>query len=127
MGHISCVQDHYKMVIENETGPDWDSLVYKVKKAFLQYPAEVGWNIATNEIGRVPSLATQGNILEAINVTLNILQLHYMDRDLYRTGNSIVIISPGQGVFEVSKKLARITKQRMMDNGIGSDMLSLGL
>jgi len=42
-------------------------------------------------------------------------------------GNSIVIITPGNGVFEIEKNLAGITKQRMMDNGIGSDMLSLSL
>jgi len=65
--------------------------------------------------------------LEAINVALNVLQLHYMDRDLHRTGNSVVVVSAGNGVFEVDKKVAGITKQRMMDNGIGSDMLSLGL
>ena len=50
-----------------------------------------------------------------------------MDRDLHRVGNSIVIVSSGCGVFEVNKGLAGITKQRMMDNGIGSDMLSLAL
>ena len=76
---------------------------------------------------RTPSTASQGNVLEAINITLNLLQLHYIDRDLQRTGNSIVIITPGNGVFEIEKNLAGITKQRMMDNGIGSDMLSLGL
>lgn len=55
------------------------------------------------------------------------MQFHFMDRDFHRTGNSIVVISPGCGVFEVDKGLAGITYQRMMDNGIGSDMLSLGL
>jgi Vacuolar membrane-associated protein Iml1 len=38
-----------------------------------------------------------------------------------------VIVSPGSGVFEVDKGLSSITYQRMLDNGIGSDMLSLGL
>lgn len=115
------------MVVENETRTDWESLIYKVKKEFLKYPHEVGWNVSNPDYERVPSIAAQGNILEAINVTLNLLQLHFMDRDLSRTGNSIVIVSPGQGVFEVNKGLAGITKQRMMDNGIGSDMLSLNL
>ena len=66
-------------------------------------------------------------MLEAINVTLNVMQYHFMDRDLNRTGNSIVVVSPSNGVFNVDKELAGITYQRMMDNGIGSDMLSLGL
>ncbi|CAN0091519.1 unnamed protein product, partial [Phaeothamnion confervicola] len=73
----------------------------------------------------VPSFAAQGNFLEAINVTLNVLEKHYMDRDLTRSGNSIVTVSASSGVFEVDPMLAGITKQRMMDNGIGMDMVSL--
>eukprot|EP00980_Cylindrotheca_fusiformis_P010443 scaffold2322_cov135-Cylindrotheca_fusiformis.AAC.2 len=115
-------EDHYKPVVENETGLDWHHLVVRIKEEFIKYPLEVGWSF-----DRRPSSASQGNILEAINVTLNVMQYHYLDRDLHRTGQSIVVISPGGGVFEVNKGLSEITYQRMMDNGIGSDMLSLGL
>ena len=90
----------------------------KIKETFISYPKEVGWMISNRSV-RVPSSATEGNILEAINTALTLLQLHYMDRDLHRTGNSIVVISAGSGVFEVNKSLAAITKQRMIDNGIG--------
>ena len=117
-------EDHYKVVVENNDRNDWDTLVHHIKKAFFQYPKDVGWDLTKN---RLPTAAAQGNILEAINVTLNLLQLHYMDRDLKRMGNSLVLISAGSGVFEVNRELAAITKQRMMDNGIGSDMLSLSL
>ena len=116
-------EDHYKPIIENETCIDWETLIVKIKEEFIKYPLEVGWNLSD----RRPSSASQGNLLEAINVTLNLMQYHYLDRDLHRTGQSIVIVSPGCGVFEVDKGLASITYQRMMDNGIGSDMLSLGL
>lgn len=50
-----------------------------------------------------------------------------MDRDLKRTGNSIVLLSAGAGVFTVDPSLAQTTKQRMLDNGIGMDMLSLAV
>ena len=109
-------------MIENETDPDWHSLVVRIKEEFFKYPQEVGWSL-----DRRPSNANQGNVLEAINVTLNLMQYHFLDRDLKRTGQSIVVVSPGCGVFEVNRGLAEITYQRMMDNGIGSDMLSLGL
>jgi len=120
-------EDHYRTVIENETRSDWESLVRRIKEAFVRYPHEIGWNLSTGGDGRRPSTASQGNVLEAINVTLNLLQYHYLDRDLQRTGNSIVLVSAGSGIFEVDKGLASITYQRMMDHGIGSDMLSLGL
>jgi DEP domain-containing protein 5 len=74
-------------------------------------------NDATDSFYAIPSGSSGGNVLEALNTTLNVLDKHFMDRDLERTGNSIVMISPGVGFFEVDTKLARITKQRMMDNG----------
>ena len=120
---VIILKDHYKPVIENETCTEWESLIARIKEEFVKYPLEVGWNLSD----RRPSNASQGNVLEAVNVVLNIQQFHFLDRDLYRTGNSIVVVSPGCGVFEVDKELAGITYQRMMDNGIGSDMLSLGL
>jgi Vacuolar membrane-associated protein Iml1 len=120
-------EDHFRIVIENETSSDWDSLVVRLKEAFVRYPCEVEWNLASGADARRPSSASQGNVMEAINVTLNLLAFHYLDRDLHRTGNSIVIISAGNGVFEVDKGLAAITYERMMVNGIGSDMLSLAL
>ncbi|KAJ8566172.1 hypothetical protein ON010_g6953 [Phytophthora cinnamomi] len=73
----------------------------------------------------MPSRAKDGNILEAINVTLNVLDKHYMDRDLSRTGQGIVMMTAGCSIFNVDRKLAEITEQRMMDNGVGMDMISL--
>jgi len=104
-------EDHYRIVIENDTGPDWDSLVLRIKEAFVKYPSEVGWTLSKEGISQRSSAASQGNILEAINVTLNMLQYHYLDRDLQRTGNSILVVSAGNGVFEVDKGLAGITYQ----------------
>lgn len=43
---------------------------------------------------------------QALNVTLNVLQKHYVDRDLTRSGNSVVMISAGTGVFYVDGRLS---------------------
>jgi hypothetical protein len=73
----------------------------------------------------VPSDAVNGNFLGAINTSLNILEKHYLDRDLQRTGNSIVVLSAGCGIFKVRPNLAQITKQRMLDSAFGIDFISL--
>ncbi|GMI25665.1 hypothetical protein TeGR_g13985, partial [Tetraparma gracilis] len=119
-------EDHYLPVVENVTASDWSGLVHQVKVAFCSFPERVGWHVSPRGV-RVPSVAKQGNVLEAINTTLNVLQYHYMDRDLTRTGNSIVVVSPGDGVFEVDRSLAAVTRQRMMDCGVGSDCICLAL
>jgi hypothetical protein len=105
-------EDHFRVVLENETCTDWHTLVVRVKEAFVRYPLEVGWSLHSHDAWfRKPSTASHGNVLEAINVTLNLLQFHYLDRDLQRTGNSIVVVSAGNGVFEVDRNLAGITYQ----------------
>jgi Vacuolar membrane-associated protein Iml1 len=104
-------EDHFRPVVENFMGPDWDSVVRTIKEAFVSYPYDVAWNLHTDETFRRPSSASQGNVLEAINVTLNLLQFHYLDRDLHRTGNSLVLVSAGNGVFEVDRGLAGVSYQ----------------
>lgn len=109
--HRRYYDDHFRPVVELALGPDWDSVVRAIKEAFVNYPKDVGWNLELGSHTRRPSRASQGNVLEAINVTLNLLQFHYLDRDLHRTGNSIVVISAGNGVFEVDQGLAGVTYQ----------------
>jgi Vacuolar membrane-associated protein Iml1 len=73
----------------------------------------------------MPSLAAQGNFLEAVNLCLNTFERHHMDRDLHRMGQNIIVLTAGPGAFEVDHTLSQMTKQRMMDNGIGCDIVSM--
>ena len=74
--------------------------------------------------GRV-SWAHEGGVLEAINMALSAFNRHYVDRDLQRTGLSIVIVTAGTSRFNVDKNLLRLTTERVIDEGIGIDCVSL--
>ena len=50
---------------------------------------------------------------------------YYPLTPLHHTGNSIVMISAGVGIFKVRPAISLISKQRMMDTGIGLDFISL--
>ena len=72
------------------------------------------------------SPAAEGNFLETLNLSSSVFERHFIDRPFDRTGMMSLVITPGNGIFEVSKELTKITKERVIDNGIGSDLVCLG-
>ncbi|XP_035861082.1 GATOR complex protein DEPDC5 isoform X3 [Sander lucioperca] len=61
-----------------------------------------------------------------ITVSPTVFDKHYINRNFDRTGQMSVVITPGMGVFEVDRLLMILTKQRMIDNGIGVDLVCMG-
>ena len=120
-------QDFYKVVIDWETRADWTTAIIPLKEEVMRYQRDImlrpagEYQILSGE----NSYAFEGNVLESINMALNSFDKHYVDRDLQRTGLSIVMITPGSGMFDVDKRLLRLTTERMISGGIGLDMVCL--
>ncbi|XP_023248149.1 GATOR complex protein DEPDC5 [Copidosoma floridanum] len=122
-------EDFYRVAVQNERYEDWSNTLVQLRKLFtdyqkfvLEYHQKPGIVIpkATN------STAAQGNFLEVLNMSLNVFEKHYLDRSFDRTGQLSVVITPGVGVFEVDRELTNVTKQRIIDNGVGSDLVCVG-
>lgn len=135
---VECVQvdykgrfyeDFYRVAVQNERIDDWTQTIRLLKTLFNRYPKDVLEHHKRPDV-RVPNPAnsnsSQGNFLEVLNMSLNVFEKHFMDRSFDRTGQLSVVITPGVGVFEVDRDLTNITKQRIIDNGIGSDLVCLG-
>ncbi|KAG0223968.1 vacuolar membrane-associated protein iml1 [Actinomortierella wolfii] len=125
--HGRYYQDFYKVVVDWEARTDWTTVIIPLKEEVMKYQRDIllrpagEYQVVSGE----NSYAFEGNILEAINMALNPFDKHYVDRDLQRTGLSIVIITPGSGLFNVDKKLLRMTTERMISSGIGLDLICL--
>uniref|UniRef100_A0A673NDT4 DEP domain-containing protein 5-like n=1 Tax=Sinocyclocheilus rhinocerous TaxID=307959 RepID=A0A673NDT4_9TELE len=125
--HEGCYyEDFYRVVAQNERRDEWMSLLITIKKLFIQYPVLVRLKGADEFLCGNNSTAAQGNYLEAINLSFNVFDKHYINRNFDRTGQMSVVITPGVGVFEVDRLLMILTKQRMIDNGIGVDLVCMG-
>ncbi|XP_054852033.1 GATOR complex protein DEPDC5 isoform X1 [Eublepharis macularius] len=119
-------EDFYKVVVQNERREEWTSLLVTIKKLFIQYPVLVRLEQAEGFPPGFNSTSAQGNYLEAINISFNVFDKHYINRNFDRTGQMSVVITPGVAVFEVDRLLMILTKQRMIDNGIGVDLVCMG-
>ncbi|KAJ9617403.1 vacuolar membrane-associated protein iml1 [Knufia peltigerae] len=131
-------QDFYRVVVTDMASAQWTTILNELKKDFRVFLRDISLHTsANNEIavkdaktngtriaGR-PSTALKGNILEAINIASTQFANDYVDRDLIRTGVSIVVISAGTGVFEVNRDLLNLTSQNLTNNGVGIDIVCL--
>lgn len=136
--------DYYKVIVDLESNCDWTAVMTVLKEEFYRFQHDImllrrpvaGPAASQEELhadvlrdrallaGRL-AYSYEGNILEAVNLALNPFDEHYIDRDLNRTGLSMLVITAGTGHFEVDKKLLRLTTERMIDNGIGLDLVCL--
>ena len=142
-------KDFYKVITDLETVQDWKPTLVSLKDSFFAFqrdillthhyhrafrnsetgdPAVLSSNSASSaEVRLVGTLsyAHDGPILEAINLILNPFENHYIDRSLSLTGASTILITPGTGYFMVPKRLLRTTTLRLLDQGLGLDLVSL--
>ncbi len=123
-------EDFYRVVVQNERFDDWTSTIRELNRIFTNYKSHILDYHTKREGVETPkpklSRAAQGNFLEVLNMSLNTFENHYLNRNLDRTGQQIIVITPGVGIFEVDRQLTYITKQRIIDSGVGSDLICLG-
>ncbi|ORY02057.1 hypothetical protein BCR34DRAFT_493449 [Clohesyomyces aquaticus] len=136
-------RDYYRVVVSDMASGDWIKILYQLKKEFRAFLADVSLvpkprDATTNGenhdqtdsepeymIAGKPSPASRGNILEAINLAAVQFAKDYIDRDLVRTGISVVVVTAGTGVFEVDYNMLKLTTDTLIGSGIGIDLVCL--
>jgi hypothetical protein len=136
-------RDYYRVVVSDMASGDWINILYQLKKEFRTFLREVSIlpkpskqehypetteakpTIPDTILAGKPSSASQGNILEAINLAAAQFAKDYIDRDLVRTGISVIVVTPGTGVFEVDYNMLKLTTDTLMGSGIGIDLVCL--
>ncbi|KAI1142008.1 vacuolar membrane-associated protein IML1 [Hypoxylon sp. FL0543] len=137
-------KDFYRVVVSDMSSGEWTKILHQLKMEFNVFRRDISLHhreamndtieipedsstmgSTTNKIKAQSSLAMYGNFLEAINLASSLYAHDYVDRDLLRTGISIVVISPGPGVFEVEYESLRRTTEALVGNGIGIDLICI--
>lgn len=143
-------KDFFKVITDLEVVHDWKPTLVSLKDSFWAFQRDIllahhyhranltGPSLSQKDstspnpdpyhdvrlVGRL-SYAHDGPILEALNLSFNPLETHYIDRSLSLTGAATIIITPGTGYFRVSKQLLRLTTTRILDQGFAIDLVSL--
>ncbi|KAJ5674226.1 Vacuolar membrane-associated protein iml1 [Penicillium macrosclerotiorum] len=136
-------RDFYRVVVNDMASGHWTTILDELKKNFrtflrdvsilknddLDVAAGTGVRVPgkphTATIAGRPSTALRGNILEAIHLASAHLAYDHIDRDMVHTGTSIIVITPGSGVFEVSYESLASTTEALANRGIAIDLVCL--
>ncbi|KAI5307061.1 SNF1-interacting protein [Ascosphaera pollenicola] len=137
-------QDYYRVVVNDMPSGNWTTILDQLKCEFRLFLRDVSIpqinfpdtiisaeDIAPrreNDPPRIsgrPTSALRGNILEAINSASSYLEHEHTGRDITRTGTSVVVITPGQGVFEVDYDALALTSEVLTSRAIGLDLICL--
>ncbi|KAI9888277.1 MAG: vacuolar membrane-associated protein iml1 [Vezdaea aestivalis] len=140
-------KDFYRVVVNEMASGEWATIMFRLKKEYLRFQRDVSTQTtslrerahlntalslvqedAEASVPRItggPSTAIHGNILEAINLASCHFSNDFLDRDLVRTGISIVVVTPGTAIFEVDRDILRLTTDTVIGNGIGLDIVCL--
>ncbi|PHH77076.1 hypothetical protein CDD82_3678 [Ophiocordyceps australis] len=135
-------KDFYRVVVSQMASGEWTKILYQLKREFnffrrdislhhqyqhvpMHEPSGTAHDGPLKRVKAESSLCIHGNILEAINLAASQFAHDYIDRDLYRTGISIAVITPGTGVFEVDYETLGRTTEALVVNGIGIDLICM--
>ncbi|KAK0620343.1 hypothetical protein B0T14DRAFT_567098 [Immersiella caudata] len=135
-------KDFYRVVVSEMASGEWTKILYQLKREFNHFRKDISTYHQTamssllstsedspdkadtiNRIKAEASKAMYGNFLEAINMASSLYANDYIDRDLMRTGISVVVISASPGVFEVDYETLHSTTETLVGTGIGIDLI----
>ena len=88
-------------MVQNERFDDWFPTLQQLKMIFANYKKSIiDYHKTADDSEPIPeaviSSAAQGNFLEVLNMSLNTFEHHYLNRNLDRTGQQSIVITPGK-------------------------------
>ena len=100
-------EDFYRIVVQNERFDNWFPTLQQLKEIFANYKNSIlDYHRHTNDEDDYESIpeafistAAQGNFLEVLNMSLNTFEHTYMNRNLDRTGQQSIVITPGTYLY----------------------------
>jgi len=116
-------RDFYDIPLRDVCVDSWETLLPSIRISFHRFYSRVR-KLCISKKAKL-TCAAEGNLLEAVNLTLNRYDMSNVNVGLTLLGRSIVIMTASSGSFEVGRDLSAITELRMKRTGMGCDLVCM--
>ena len=136
--HKICSIEKYKYT-------DYQQIISYLRRFFILFPSLINWYYkrpeftyfkpekytffpkGSEEFQTELASSEEVDILEIINICMSALGTQANDLSLNYTGQQILILSGGRGVYDASKRVARVTKNMLAKSQTSCDIFSFQL
>ena len=116
--------DFYKFINLNLKKTTREQLLIMLKKEFIDFPKQISKHSIEKKL--INSIASEGNILEAMNLVFRQYEERHLNRDMQRTGTFIHILTAGQGLITINNPdIAYITQHIIVTESFAVDLVCL--
>eukprot|EP01080_Neovahlkampfia_damariscottae_P006204 gene6204-10210_t len=116
--------DFYKFIHLDLKKTTREQLLIMLKKEFIDFPKQITKHSTDKKL--INSSASEGNILEAMNLVFHQYEERHLNRDMQRTGHFIHILTAGQGLITINNPdIAYITQHIVITESFTVDLVCL--
>lgn len=123
-------RDYFRVVVDQVSIFHWDRIMANLRLEFANFKRDIMLNCQPENNGKftmagqsLPSV--KGNVLEAINVGIHLVNDRFKNTDLKHSLNHFILVTPGTGLFDVDYSLMHETSKKMLSIDCALDIVCL--
>lgn len=123
-------RDYFRVVVDQVNVFHWDKIMANLRLEFANFKRDILLHTQDDDGNRyimegemLP--AVKGNVLEAINLGLTLVNDRFRGTDLKHSLSHFVVITPGTGLFDVDYSLVQETSKKMLRLDCALDFVCL--
>lgn len=120
-------RDFFRVVVDQVSILSWDKIMAALRLEFANFKRDVMLTSIDGDYAIDGELlpAVKGNILEAVNMGLTLVNNRFRNTDLKHTLNHFILLTAGTGIFDVDYDLMLETSKKMTSLDSSLDIVCL--
>ncbi|KAK6457830.1 vacuolar membrane-associated protein IML1 [Scheffersomyces xylosifermentans] len=125
-------RDYFRVVVDQVNIFHWDKIMANLRLEFANFKRDIMLNAKEGDqntnyyaMEGEPLPSVKGNILEAVNLGMTMVNNRFINTDLKHSLYHYIVVTPGTGIFDVDYELMLQTSKKITSIDTGLDIICL--